>query len=115
MRFVPTTMKSPIASFSGVKPSGRRGDGGRSARVERAACCDDFDECSEPCSARRPRASARVAHVQPRRTDVGLMLGCAVRPAHRLFAALYVQLAILERAEVREATKQRAASARAAH
>ncbi len=60
-------MKSPIASFSGVKPSGRRGDGGRSVRVERAACCDDFNHDDEPCSAQRPRASARAAQVQPRR------------------------------------------------
>jgi hypothetical protein len=60
MRFVPTTMNAPIASFSGVKPSGRRGDGGRSAGAERAARCDDFDVHDEPCCARR-RATAQGA------------------------------------------------------
>jgi len=44
-----------------------------------AAHGDDFDDDDEPCSARRPRASARVAHVQPRRTDVGLILVSAAR------------------------------------
>jgi hypothetical protein len=38
---------------------------------------------AEPCSARRPRASARVAHVQPRRTNVGLMLASAARQRTR--------------------------------
>jgi len=36
----------------------RRGDGGRSAGVERAAHHDDFDDDNEPCSARR-RATAQ--------------------------------------------------------
>lgn len=40
---------------------------------------DSSDDDDEPCGVRRPRASARVAHVQPRRTDVGLMLALAAR------------------------------------
>lgn len=74
----PTTRTAPIASFPGVKPSGRRGDGLglRSAEAERGA---HFDERNEPCSARQARASARVAHVQPRRADVDVMLASAAR------------------------------------
>jgi hypothetical protein len=51
-------MNAPATSFSGVELSGRRGDGGRSAGVERAAHHDDFDDDDEPCSARR-RATAQ--------------------------------------------------------
>ena len=36
-RFVPSTMNARATSSSGVEQSGRRGDGGRSAGVERAA------------------------------------------------------------------------------
>jgi hypothetical protein len=48
--------------------------GGSVPLVAMASMNDD-----EPCSTRRPRASARAAHVQPRRTDVGLMLASAAR------------------------------------
>jgi len=47
---------------------------------KRPAQHDSFVNDDEPCCARRPRA--RAAHVQPRRTDVGLMLASAAR--HRM-------------------------------
>lgn len=74
---------------------------------KRAAHHDDFDDDDEPCSARRPRASARAAHVRPRRTDVGLMLASAARRRFTRNAAQDVTPTHLERAEARVATKPR--------
>jgi hypothetical protein len=97
-----------------VEQSGRRGDGGRSAGVERAARSNAFDNHNEPCSARWRAMSARAARVRPRRTvsaqDPAWLRGPLTRDSQRCTC----ELALLERAEVRVATKPRATSATAA-
>ena len=65
-------MHVPATSSSGVKPSGRRGDAGRSAGVECAAHCDHFRNHNEPCRARRQRDSAgwlTCSHYEPSRPN----------------------------------------------
>jgi len=77
----PPTMNVLIDVVPGVKQSGRRGDGGRSAGVERAAYGDDCDDDDEPRSARR-RATAQGGSRAATMNRVRPRSGLAAWPAY---------------------------------